>query len=103
MKKNNNDKNSYIGIYLITVPLLQIFLAVKYLFEETSHNEKDIKKHLKWWYTSANYVISHIEESQNNLQQCLYLTKDIIEMYKIAKNNPIKHQIIEGIFTNDRE
>ncbi|MBB4809055.1 hypothetical protein HNP31_000748 [Acinetobacter johnsonii] len=84
-KKNNNDKNSYIGIYLITVPLLQIFLAVKYLFEETSHNEKDIKKHLKWWYTSANYVISQIEESQNNLQQCLYLTKDIIEMGFVAQ------------------
>ncbi|EXA84103.1 MULTISPECIES: hypothetical protein [Acinetobacter calcoaceticus/baumannii complex] len=100
-KKNNEDKNSYIGIYLITVPLLQIFLSIKYFFEETSYNQKNIKKHLKWWYTSANYVISQIEAFQNNLQQCLYLTKDIIEMYEIAKKNPIKYKIIEGIFIND--
>jgi len=100
-KKNNEDKNSYIGIYLITVPLLQIFLSIKYFFEETSYNQKNIKKHLKWWYTSANYVISQIEAFQNNLQQCLYLTKDIIEMYEIARKNPIKYEIIEGIFIND--
>ena len=60
-----------------------------------------IKENIKWWYTSANYVISQIESFQNNLQQCLYLTKDIIEMYEIARKNPIKYAIIEGIFIND--
>jgi hypothetical protein len=47
------------------------------------------------------HVISQIEAFQNNLKQCLYLTKDIIEMYEIARKNPINHNIIEGIFIND--
>ena len=37
--------------------------------EKRIESQKNIKKHLKWWYTSANYVISQIEAFQNNLQQ----------------------------------
>lgn len=95
LEKNSNNEN-YIGIFPITVPLLQIFIAVKDLFE--GKDTKKIKEHLKWWNYSANYVINQIELSKKELKHCVYITQDISNMLEIAKKNPINQGILKEIF-----
>ena len=99
--KINNEQINYIGIFPITVPLLQIFIAIKAFFDNLQTEKSLIKENIKWWYTSASYVINQIEVSSSNLKECVYLTKDIYSMFEIAKKNPIKQSLLKRIILDD--
>lgn len=96
-KQINEDKTKYIGIFPITIPLLQIFISIKDYFNK---NEKTIQKNslIYYWYVCSEYVLEQISLSKIEIKNATFIQKEIIEMYSIAKKNPINQNFIHKVF-----
>ncbi|ENZ1200860.1 hypothetical protein IIQ43_18225 [Acinetobacter oleivorans] len=93
--RTNSPQNN-LGIFAISIPLLQWFLAII----EWSKLHELHDQHLIKWYECAVLVISQIELSISSEKVhgfALYLDEKIFEMYEVAKKNPIDTKIIEGV------
>ncbi|MCL6695274.1 hypothetical protein [Acinetobacter baumannii] len=88
---NKIDRNQKIGVFQISVPILQIFIAIISFIESINEN-KEIPDFIYRWYQCAILVISQIKlslESNGTGQAAIYLDSKILEMYKTAIKNPI--------------
>ena len=83
--------NQNVGVFSISTPLLQVFIAIVSFIENFSEN-KSIPDFIQRWYQCAILVISQIRlciESDGTEVGTIYLDEKILDMYKIALNNPI--------------
>ncbi|AWL27358.1 hypothetical protein DJ533_01430 (plasmid) [Acinetobacter defluvii] len=86
-EKTNNINNHFdLGIFLISVPLLQLLLGIINL-----NLSGKINNTFKKWLESSNFIISQIKLSldPNNRGTSLYIDQEIQEMYKLALMNPL--------------
>lgn len=88
---NKINENQKIGVFPISVPILQVFLAIISFIENFTQNT-EIPEFIYRWYQCAILVISQIRlclESNETNQAAIYLDAKILEMYQTAINNPI--------------
>jgi hypothetical protein len=91
-----SEKNNYIGIFPISTPLLQWFIAIINFIENKNKTEILNKIALKW-YQSALLVISYIEINlSENYKNSIHINQDVLEMYLIAKQNPLNMNVVRG-------
>lgn len=89
ISKNNCNEtinNFDLGIFLISVPLLQLLLGIINL-----NLSGKINSTFQKWLESSNFIISQIKLSidPNNRGTSFYIDQEIQEMYKIALKNPL--------------
>ncbi|MDV7596536.1 hypothetical protein R4609_02565 [Acinetobacter baumannii] len=99
-KQLNDDDTKYIGIFPITIPLLQIFISIKKYFEKYKNS---IKKDtlIYYWYICAEYVIEQINLSKIDQSNGSFIQNEIVKMYNIAEKNPINQNFIKKVFTHE--
>lgn len=91
---NNAPLQNKLGIFAISIPLLQWFLAI---IDWNNSRQKYSEKFSKW-YECAVLVISQIELSISSEQVhgfALYLDSTIFQMYEAAKKNPLSFEIVK--------
>lgn len=90
----DNTQNDYVGVFPISVALLQWLIAIVNFIEVSNGIDKVNKIAFKW-YQASLLVLSYLEVcNSENPHHHLHINQDVIEMYKIAKKNPLDFEII---------
>lgn len=99
-KQENKNNIKYIGIFPITIPLLQIFISVKNYFDK---NKNSIQKDtiIYYWYICSKYVLEQIYLSKIDINNSSFIQNEIIKMYNIAEKNPINQNFIKKVFKHE--
>ncbi|MFA0178741.1 hypothetical protein AB4472_26890, partial [Vibrio lentus] len=74
-------------IFTITVPLIQLLFSIKTIVECDNH-ELCLNGLLLHWYQSACYLLNRFEIGD------FAGNDDVKEIYEIAKNNPLNHDVV---------
>ena len=89
-----NNKNDYIGIFPISVQLLQWLIAIVD-FVDISKNFNNLNVVAFKWYQAALLVISYLEvRNTENYHYHININEDVLEMYEFAKNNPLSFDMV---------
>ncbi len=88
----DNPQNDYVGVFPISVALLQWLIAIVNFVDFSSGIGKVNKIAFKW-YQAALLVLSYLEVC-NSENHHLHINQDVLEMYEIAKKNPLDFKII---------
>ncbi len=88
----DNPQNDYVGVFPISVALLQWLIAIVNFVDFSSGIDKVNKIAFKW-YQAALLVLSYLEVC-NSENHHLHINQDVLEMYEIAKKNPLDFKII---------
>lgn len=97
LEKNINidtAQNDYVGVIPISVALLQWLIAIVN-FVDLSNGIEKVNKIAFKWYQAALLVLSYLEVyNSENSHHHLHINQDVLEMYDIAKKNPLDFEII---------
>lgn len=92
---NLNKKNDYIGVFPVSIQLLQWLIAIVN-FVDFSNNLDKLNNVSFKWYQTALLIISYIEiRNTENYHYHININDDVLEMYEIAKNNPLGSEVVE--------
>ncbi|MDC4659369.1 hypothetical protein OHV69_12920 [Acinetobacter baumannii] len=90
-----------LGIFSISIPLLQWFIAIVDFINRTEYINK-IDDIFYKWYECAILVLSQIELSMDQEKTkglSLYLDSTIFKMYEIAKSNPLEKKLVRRVLS----
>ncbi|WP_128784158.1 hypothetical protein [Photobacterium chitinilyticum] len=88
------------AIFLVSTSLLQLFMALVTIVDNAP-SETKTTQFAKNWYEAAKFVLSHISVALKNREvnspgNAEMISNDIAEMYRVAANNPLNNELIEG-------
>ena len=80
------------AVIMVSTALLQVLFAIAEVTKTSKATEI-----FQYWLETASFILSHIEsaldESRDNPT---IISQDIVDMYILAKKNPLEHHIFQG-------